>query len=110
MASRQSKKASHEDWHPADIIAALHKRGFTLRDVAYQHGLRSSSTLSKAMESSYPANERRIADAIGVHPREIWPSRYYEDGTPKPRGIRGARKLKSTGAAVQRNGNNRVAG
>lgn len=37
-----------EDWHPADIIAALRKRGTTLAALSRQSGL-SSSTLANAL-------------------------------------------------------------
>ena len=89
MAIGTAKKAGREDWHPADIKAALHKRGITLSALAKAHGLSSSTTLSAALTRSYPLNEKRIADAIGVHPSEIWPSRYNEDGSFKQRGFRG---------------------
>ena len=89
MDCHPAKKASKQDWHPADVKAALHKKGITLRSIALARGLASgSSTLSAALVRSLPANERRIADALGVHPMVIWPSRYNEDGTPKPRGFR----------------------
>lgn len=88
MAKQPAKKAGRKDWHPADIKAALHKRGITLQGIAKAHGLTSSSTLSSTFTRSYPANEKRIADALGVHPKEIWPSRYYESGEPRPRGFR----------------------
>lgn len=88
MTIASAKKASREDWHPADIKAALHKRGLTLSAVAKAHGLTDSTSLSAALVRSYPINERRIADAIGIHPKEIWPSRYNDDGSPKPRGFR----------------------
>ncbi|OQA32592.1 MAG: DNA-binding transcriptional regulator Nlp [Betaproteobacteria bacterium ADurb.Bin341] len=88
MTTRPAKKASREDWHPADIKAALHKRGITLAGIAKVYGLRDSTSLSSCFVRSYPANEKRIADALGVHPKEIWPSRYYENGEPKPRGFR----------------------
>ena len=109
MANNTVKKASREDWHPADIVAALHKRGLTLRDIARSHGLKDSSTLSKAMIASYPAAERRLAEAAGVSVQEMFPSRYNPDGTMVPRGIRGQRKLKSTEMNCQRNGNERLA-
>lgn len=76
------------DWHPADIIAALRKNEITLAGLARAYGLKSSSTLSHTFTRSYPLNEKRIADAIGVHPSVIWPSRYNEDGSVKPRGFR----------------------
>ena len=80
-----------KDWHPADIKAALEKRGWTLIGLAAHYGIKSSSSLSFALSNSYPLNERRIADALGVPVQEIWPSRYFADGTNRPRGLRGAR-------------------
>lgn len=108
MAKTSTKKTSREDWHPADIKAALDKAGWTLRALAAHHGVKASSTLSHTFERSYPLNEKRIADAIGVTPQEIWPSRYHEDGSKKPRGLR-ALRLKSTGSGCQHNGNLRKA-
>jgi len=69
-----------EDWHPADIIAALHKRGMTLAALSRAAGL-SSSTLANALTRPWPKGEWLIADAIKVHPSEIWPSRYYVPDT-----------------------------
>jgi Ner family transcriptional regulator len=76
-----------KDWHPADVKAALHKAGWTMTALAAKHGLKSSNTLSKALTSSYPIAEKRIADALGLHPKTIWPSRYYDNGAVKPRGF-----------------------
>ena len=106
MAINSTKKASQQDWHPAKIKMELHMRGITLAGLAEAHGLTSSSTLSAALSRSYPANEKRIADAIGVHPKEIWPSRYNEDGSRKPQGFRA---VQCTAADIARNGNVRKA-
>ncbi|PVZ81179.1 DNA-binding protein [Serratia sp. S1B] len=65
------------DWHPADVIAALKKKGTTLAAVSRQAGL-SSSTLANALSRSWPKGEGLIAEALGVHPAEIWPTRYYD--------------------------------
>lgn len=100
MATNAAKKTSPEDWHPADIKAALHKKGITLAGLAQAHGMTSSSTLSSTFVRSYPLNEKRIADAIGVHPKVIWPSRYNADGTRKPQGFRA---LQFNAATVARN-------
>ena len=106
MAKAHSKKTSLEDWHPADIVAALHKRGYTLRDIAREEGLNDSSTLSKAMVQSYPAGERRLAKYAGVPVQVMFPTRYHRDGTKIPRGIRGERiKAKSTQSGCHCNGN-----
>ena len=109
MTSNTAKKASREDWHPADIKAALDKAGWTLRALAAHHGIKGSSALSHTFHMSRPINEKRIAEAIGVEPKDIWPSRYNEDGTPKQRGIRGAHALKFNAGHCQSNGNNRAA-
>lgn len=69
------------DWHKADIKAAIEKAGWTLRSLARRHNL-THGTLTQALRTSYPASERRIADALGVHPMVIWPSRYNKDGSP----------------------------
>lgn len=81
-------EAPAQDWHPADIKAALNKAGYTLASLAEEHGLKAGGTLSKALTSSFPIAEQRIAAAIGVHPKVIWPSRYNEDGTRKLQGFR----------------------
>lgn len=92
-------EAPAQDWHPSDVIAAVHKAGWTLTALAKSHGLTSANTLSKALTSSYPIAEKRIADALGLHPKDIWPSRYFENGEPKPRGFRGLH-LKRFGPGV----------
>ncbi|MFE4110609.1 helix-turn-helix domain-containing protein [Kosakonia sp. YIM B13611] len=66
-------------WHPADIIAALHKRNTSLAAVSRAAGL-SSSTLANALTRPWPKGEQLIADAIGVAANEIWPSRYFDSG------------------------------
>ncbi|WJV54497.1 helix-turn-helix transcriptional regulator [Pectobacteriaceae bacterium CE90] len=68
------------DWHPADIIAALRKKGTTLAAVSRAAGL-SSSTLANALSRPWPKGEWLIADKLGIHPAEIWPSRYYDPNT-----------------------------
>lgn len=96
MTKAAPKKTSQGDWNPAYIVAALHAQGITLRALARKHGLTSSSSLSRAMHTSYPANEKRLADAAGVPVQEMFASRYHPDGTPKRRGIRGAYALHSS--------------
>ncbi|HAV1239640.1 TPA: transcriptional regulator [Salmonella enterica] len=67
-----------EDWHPADIIAALRKRKTTLAAQSRKAGL-SSSTLANALSRSWPRGEKIIASALGIPPEEIWPSRYFDE-------------------------------
>ncbi|ANS40880.1 MULTISPECIES: helix-turn-helix domain-containing protein [Serratia] len=70
----------NKDWHPADIIAALRKKGTTLAAVSRKAGL-SSSTLANALSRPWPKGEWLIAEALDVHPAEIWPSRYFDPQT-----------------------------
>ncbi|HHC4785177.1 helix-turn-helix domain-containing protein [Escherichia albertii] len=64
------------DWHPADIMAALRKRGTSLAAVSRKAGL-ASSTLANAIRCHWPKGERLIAEELGVAPEQIWPSRYH---------------------------------
>lgn len=78
--SRTRKKAAPKDWHRADIVAALHKAGWSLRKLATHHGYSAPTTLSAALDRRWPKGQRLIADAIGVEPATIWPSWYPRKG------------------------------
>ncbi|QSB02677.1 helix-turn-helix domain-containing protein [Methylomonas sp. EFPC1] len=87
------KKASLEDWHPADIIAALRKAGWSLRQLSLHYKL-SAGTLKVAIQMPYPNGERLIAAAIGLKPQDIWPSRYDSKGQPnRGRKMRGFKQF-----------------
>jgi Ner family transcriptional regulator len=64
-----------QDWHRADIKAALEKKGLTFRKLSTQAGLKPD-TLKNVLDRKWPKGELIIADAIGVAPSAIWPSRY----------------------------------
>ncbi|WP_323867821.1 helix-turn-helix domain-containing protein [Xenorhabdus szentirmaii] len=68
---------TQKDWHPAEIICALRKRGTTLAAVSREAGL-SSSTLANTLSRAWPKGEWIIANYLEVHPSEIWPSRYFD--------------------------------
>lgn len=78
-SQKKRSKGSVTDWHRADIVAALHKRGITLTQLSRSHGL-AARTLSNAMERHYPRAERLIADALEMKPEDIWPQRYRNKG------------------------------
>ncbi|MGL4860797.1 MAG: helix-turn-helix domain-containing protein [Enterobacteriaceae bacterium] len=75
--------ATLQDWHSADIIAALRKKGTSLSAVSRQAGL-SSATLSNALIRPWPKGEWLIAEALDIHPSVIWPSRYFDPVTAQP--------------------------
>ena len=72
------------DWHPADVLAALKKRGHTLAGLSVTNGYHPTAA-GKALKQSWPALERLLADAIGLPPQQIWPSRYDSEGNPQRR-------------------------
>lgn len=73
-----SKKPVPEDWHRADIVASLRKAGWSLRRLSKHHGYADPGTLTNALDRRWPKGERLIAEAIGISPETIWPSRYAE--------------------------------
>ncbi|TDB44277.1 helix-turn-helix domain-containing protein [Photorhabdus luminescens] len=66
-----------EDWHLADIIVALKKRGTTLAAVSRKAGL-ASSTMNNALIRRYSKGEKLIAAELDLHPSDIGPSRYQK--------------------------------
>lgn len=75
-----------QDWHPADIVAALHKHGTSLAKLSREAGL-ASSTLANALTRLWPKGEWLIAMALEVPPSTIWPGRYLnteEKRKPRP--------------------------
>lgn len=59
--------------HPADVIAALRKRGTSLRQIAIQN---EYSHIQRVLTSPWLAAEQLIAKALDTKPEKIWPSRY----------------------------------
>ncbi|WP_072006966.1 MULTISPECIES: helix-turn-helix transcriptional regulator [Mangrovibacter] len=66
------------DWHRADVIAALKKKGTSLARVSREAGL-GSRTLSNTFARKWPRGEQLIAAALGTSPQMIWPSRYPKE-------------------------------
>lgn len=90
------KKPAPRDWHPADVIAAIRKKGWSLQQLAFAHGYSSRTALANALHKPYPKAEAIIAGTLGVPPQSIWPSRYNPDGTTNR--TSGARPLRPANA------------
>ncbi|PNK61492.1 helix-turn-helix domain-containing protein [Psychrobacter sp. FDAARGOS_221] len=77
MRTNQTEKKAPvvEDWHQAEIIASLKKSGTNMSALSEAHGY-SRGALRNALYRPYPKAERIIAEAIGVEPKDIWPTRY----------------------------------
>lgn len=105
-----TKKPVSQDWHRADIVAAIWKRGGSLQRLSRQHGYRPDS-LNQALHHPWPKAERLIAEFIGVPARRIWPSRYHSDGSPRSgRGERGLGRYRAKGNSAARRVNADSAG
>ncbi|WP_338512638.1 helix-turn-helix transcriptional regulator [Erwinia aphidicola] len=90
-----------KDMHPADIIAAFKKKGISLAQLSRQVGL-SSGTLGNALKRPWPKGEFIIAVALGKHPADIWPTRYYDR-----RGRSAAKRKSDPSPTVGGNGSHR---
>lgn len=75
-----------EDWHWADVLAGLRKRGWSLRQVGLESGYSDGNALGEVARRPWPKGERIIAAYLGMdHPKLVWPSRYDADGNPNRR-------------------------
>jgi Ner family transcriptional regulator len=101
-----AKKPALTDWHPADVIASIRKSGTSIRQLSIKHGYHARS-LQRVLVVHWRKAERIIANALGLEPSQIWPSRHHADGRPKnvrgERGIGRPRRKDSTRRAA-RNG------
>lgn len=91
-ALHATKKTSPGDWHPAEVVAALRMKGFSLRQLAILNGYGNANSLTSALRRPYPLAEALIAEALGVEPMAIWPSRYDAKGETN-RGTSGMKAL-----------------
>ncbi len=64
--------AAKDGWHPADIVAAVRKKGSSLVKIAGELDL-TRSAASRALIIPHTRVNRAIAAVIGVPAHEIWP-------------------------------------
>lgn len=100
-----SATAAQKDWHPADVIAALRKRGTSLRQLAREN---EYAHIEKVLIAPWLAAEQIVAKALGVQPEAIWPSRYVDPSSRK-RAFQLTRKVKITMPLARRAGKERRA-
>lgn len=81
------EKTSPGDWHPAEVVAALRMKGWSFRQLSIINGYHTNS-LTGVLRRTWPKGEAIVAEAIGVEPQRIWPSRYGPDGKPNRCGNR----------------------
>lgn len=78
--------------HPADLVAALTKRGTSLRALARSSGV-SVAGLSYALRFPAERAERIIAQELDTTPAVLWPERFTSAGERRGRSPRRARKV-----------------
>lgn len=67
------------DWHPEDIKAAVRKSRFgSLAGLSRAYGLPEHACQHACRGANY-WGEVAIAEALGLSPQEIWPSRYQHE-------------------------------
>ncbi|EAN6190378.1 DNA-binding protein [Salmonella enterica] len=69
------KEVPGHDWPPEIIKARLHMAGLSFRSVSVEAGY-SKDSLKSVLRTPCRPYQQIIADALGVTPEEIWPSRY----------------------------------
>lgn len=89
------------DWHPADVVAALKKRGTSLRQVAIGVGY---THVQAVLVRPWWVVEQLVAQALDMRAEQIWPSRYAagvsrEHGKRLTRNRRALRKARGGKAA-----------
>jgi Ner family transcriptional regulator len=77
VMSTNKPTISQEDMHPADVVAALRKRGTSLRKIAQENGY---SHIQRVLTSPWLAAEQLVAKALDTSPQTLWPSRYRNPG------------------------------
>lgn len=83
MNSQYRVHMNHKDMHNADIIASIRKAtGLSLRKLSAINDMHVNAC-QQALLRPYEKPEQVIAQAIGISPHVIWPSRYNIDGTRK---------------------------
>lgn len=66
------------DWSSKAIIAALDRKGVSLRDLEEELGLKENS-IRNVFYRKCERYEEAIGQKIGVNPDVIWPSRYLTE-------------------------------
>lgn len=75
------KKPAPQDWAPADVKCALEKAGWSMRQLSLSHGY-SQHFCGSAFNQGGHNVQTIIADALGLKPWDIWPSRYDANHEP----------------------------
>lgn len=87
-------------WHPADIRAAVQKRGSTLKAVAQQAGL-NAAACRLALRDRHIGGEQAIAAFLAIPLWDLWPDRWSPAGQRldhRTKPLRAIRRRNNSGA------------
>ncbi len=76
--------ASAQNWHRADVVAAIHKRKTSLAELARANG-RKEGTLRQALTHPRTPSNKIIAAFLGLQLHEIWPTWFDSQGRLRSR-------------------------
>ena len=93
-------------WHHADIVAAVKKKGTTMRALSLDSGF-AASTLQASLYRVHPAAHTVIATFLGRTRHDIWPAWYDEND--RRRQPRAALREATLGAWLRRQQTNKAA-
>jgi Ner family transcriptional regulator len=91
-------RLSNGDWHPEEIKAAVRMRETNLEQLSLTNGLKSHAC-RHALRHPHFDGEMAIAELLGLSPRQIWPSRFRQNGERK-HDVRSNQPGKSTATDV----------
>lgn len=66
------------DWDSDAILTALKRKGISIKEIEEKMGVKKNCARN-VFYRSYPKAEEVIAEAIGIEPYVIWPSRYFTE-------------------------------
>lgn len=70
-----------QDWSPEKVMNALRAKGTCANQLANLYGI-SRQAIYQALRHPNHRCELRIAHALELHPKVVWPSRYNTAGEP----------------------------
>ncbi|MBE3604104.1 helix-turn-helix domain-containing protein [bacterium] len=74
-SAKQTASGDARDWPSARIAYELRLRGLTYRKLSLANGY-CGGALEQTARRHLPRWEAIIAEALGMRPEQIWPSRY----------------------------------
>ncbi len=73
-----------QTWDAPGILAAVKRKGTNLTALATEAGLHGSACRTSLIRP-FPEADKLISKCLGVPLQELWPDRYYPDGSRKDR-------------------------